>query len=690
MTRLLIAGVIPGPSTFARYLRPNSGEEITLLLSVPAGWPARVIEHSCTCREHHIPRGELYADHYQPSESVDPHLIALARTARYDEALRRAFVTLAEQADVIVHTAAALFDIDEHGAADGKVRIYAPEGGPEYLTACGDAPASEQSWQAFPVYALESRLVAAADRIVTATPEHRHAFERWYDCPPRTAPRRHIVVVNDYRLDTPGGGGHVRLRELHESVCAAGLQASLICFSDAAERRDTALAPHFHQIAIPKEAPHRQLQHSVDTAHPNSAADVTSLLCCPENATLEREFRAAMVTADAVVFEHAYMAPLIELVPTGVPVVYSAHNVETVLKASVYAGHPLRRTLTEAVRLAEEELVSEARALVCVSPEDAAHFRGITGKPVHVIENGVRFDENWTAAETRDGVAFIGSAHPPNIEAVRFVLSNIAPRLPDVRFRIVGSVEAALGQLLAEGISVTPNVTFTGPVSTERKNQILRRSAVGLNPMFSGSGSNLKLPEYFAARLPALSTAFGARGFEVTDGVHLRIAEADDFADVLRRMLADAQGQSALVDAAWQYARDRLSWHTLGVRLRDILLGLMDPERERTLILGDHEGDVSVQGNGEAIGFPALARHVPDLRPNPEAGFDAAAEDAALRSCSAVSPETERFVSLYSRVITGAAVHGGPHSATGRAARLLQLAGVALYTPVTEVMEKSS
>jgi glycosyltransferase involved in cell wall biosynthesis len=55
-------------------------------------------------------------------------------------------------------------------------------------------------------------------------------------------------------------------------------------------------------------------------------------------------------------------------------------------------------------------------------------------------------------------------------------------------------------------------VHFAGVVSEQEKQVWLARASVGLNPILTGSGTNLKMAEYAAWGLPVLSTAFGARG----------------------------------------------------------------------------------------------------------------------------------------------------------------------------------
>ena len=61
-----------------------------------------------------------------------------------------------------------------------------------------------------------------------------------------------------------------------------------------------------------------------------------------------------------------------------------------------------------------------------------------------------------------------------------------------------------------------PNVVLAGVVTNVAKRTLLQSADLALNPMRTGSGTNLKIVEYFAAGIPVVSTPFGARGLEET------------------------------------------------------------------------------------------------------------------------------------------------------------------------------
>jgi len=164
---------------------------------------------------------------------------------------------------------------------------------------------------------------------------------------------------------------------------------------------------------------------------------------------------------------------------------------------------------------------------------------------------------------------FIGSWHPPNLDAVERIVA-FAPDHPDVAFLVVGSV----GQPF-EGRDLPPNVRLLGAVSAAMRNVLLGSADVALNPMSYGSGSNLKMLDYFAAGVPVLSTPFGARGLAVTDRAHAFIAPIEGFGGALQDLIAlPERDKAAMIDAARAHVAEGFAWDVIArrfsARLRDL------------------------------------------------------------------------------------------------------------------------
>ena len=400
----------------------------------------------------------------------------------------------------------------------------------------------------------------------------------------RGAPRPLLLVVNDFPVGRRVGGGEVRIRELLLEL-GREFDVVLLCLTQGAHRSEARIAAHVREIRIPKTAAHRDAEVLAARGETVSIDDVLAAEYCAANDAFLDAFRRFAARAAAVVFEHPYLASLARLLPPRTPVVYSALNVESRLKADLLRNRrdgALRSGQVEAI---ERQMVDRANLIVCVSDEDCEWFQRLAvGRPCVVIENGARSiartrresPRATTGARRALGV-FMGSAHPPNVEAARFLIDVVAPAIPSFDIVLVGSVSAALGAR-----PLPSNVHRIGIVTEAAKNALLERADVALNPMFQGGGSSLKVPDFFAAELPLVSTRLGVRGYRVRSGEHYAEAERDSFVARVREVLASPTLRETLARNARRYAEEHLDWRVLGSRYRraiDELIGGMPRPR---------------------------------------------------------------------------------------------------------------
>jgi glycosyltransferase involved in cell wall biosynthesis len=111
---------------------------------------------------------------------------------------------------------------------------------------------------------------------------------------------------------------------------------------------------------------------------------------------------------------------------------------------------------------------------------------------------------------------------------------------------------------------IPANVKLMGIVDDEVKAVLLGSADVALNPMTSGSGSNLKMLDYFSAGIPVVSTEFGARGINAVAGEHYVTAEVVNFAEVVRSLEVRNFRQIAL--QARKLAEADYSWRGIANR----------------------------------------------------------------------------------------------------------------------------
>jgi glycosyltransferase involved in cell wall biosynthesis len=256
---------------------------------------------------------------------------------------------------------------------------------------------------------------------------------------------------------------------------------------------------------------------------------------------------------------------------TDLPVWYEAQDVEATLKRHVLGANPAARRLAARAEAIERACCEQAELIWACSAEDRAELAeryGVELDRVLIVPNGVALEEVSYAGPVvraqrksrmrlsdRFLAVFVASWHEPNVVAAREVV-QLARIVPEVDFMIIGSVGLALGGLILPG-----NLAVTGVVELEFKQTVLGLADVALNPVRTGSGTNLKMLEYFGSGIPVISTAFGARGLGVVAGEHFIAAERGAFPFALRRLRAQNPTElESMVQATRLHAERHLAW----------------------------------------------------------------------------------------------------------------------------------
>jgi glycosyltransferase involved in cell wall biosynthesis len=215
-----------------------------------------------------------------------------------------------------------------------------------------------------------------------------------------------------------------------------------------------------------------------------------------------------------------------------------------------------------------------------LSDEDKARLMelyGVDEKKILIVRNGMDFraaasnrlfaDEKRRLKERlgfgNSPVAlFIGSYHGPNIEALR-AIKQIASQCPELLFLIMGSVCDH-----EEADQVPVNVKPLGVLDEDEKIVLLNAADIALNPILSGSGSNLKLLEYISYGIPVITTPHGNRGYGLKDKEHLLMAEVVDFSKIISNSLsADFPALQRMAENAGQFASSRYDWSVIAASL---------------------------------------------------------------------------------------------------------------------------
>jgi glycosyltransferase involved in cell wall biosynthesis len=312
---------------------------------------------------------------------------------------------------------------------------------------------------------------------------------------------------------------------------------------------------------------------------------------------------------DIVQVESIHLAeylPIIRAARNRPLIICDWHNIESELMSrySERQTSILRRTYarraSRQMSSLERRSMREFDAHVVVSGRDGARLLELEPKArVFVIENGVdtgyytderiRGTHNIWLKEQRSEaasaqvarqehspnapdekprrIAFVGSMdYHANVDAVVSFASEIWPRLseqqPGFIFTIVGRDPDAEVRRLA----LIPGIEVTGTIDDVRP--YYHEMLAAIIPLRVGGGSRLKILEAMAAGVPVVSTALGAEGLDVEDGVNILIAEtAEEFCRAINDLNENEEQRRNLIAGGRALVFAQYDWSRLGTLL---------------------------------------------------------------------------------------------------------------------------
>lgn len=296
----------------------------------------------------------------------------------------------------------------------------------------------------------------------------------------------------------------------------------------------------------------------------------------------------AVRSADVVLVEGPWQVSPVARIAGDTPVVYSTHDVEYEKYEARYGGSLLTRPLSRWIEKIERGAIRSADVVVCTCERDRISFKsryrsdadylvvpnGVDRETVRtpdVADTDLRRVRSELGLEEETTVAlFVGSDHEPNVEAVdqiQIIAEECAEQGYDVEFLVAGTVSRRVEQ--------SNRLRLLGFVDDLDVYYAL--SDIALNPIISGSGTNVKLLEYMAKRLPVVSTPFGGRGFDLQDRTNVLIANPDEFSDRIGELAESADLRRRIGRNAQSFVSREFTWDRISERFREQLRSMTSP-----------------------------------------------------------------------------------------------------------------
>lgn len=279
------------------------------------------------------------------------------------------------------------------------------------------------------------------------------------------------------------------------------------------------------------------------------------------------------ISPDVIIIEGAswtvyytFLYHLLKLKKIKAKIIYHAHNVEFLLREKKN-----NRLVALITKWAEGFLMNRADLSTATSEEDAVHFKSFFRVRPIIFPNGVDVENFDRVSESQvqeikekyalEGrlVLFMGLSHfMPNVEALDFLIPKVFPHVvedyPDIKLAVIGgSINFRRSWLINPG-----RIPF------EEVPAFIKACDVCVSPIFSGSGTRLKILEYMAANKPVVSTTKGAEGITIIDKDNIVIADdPDKFAEGIKYLFENQEIAEKIGKKGKDLVRESYSWQSI-------------------------------------------------------------------------------------------------------------------------------
>lgn len=388
---------------------------------------------------------------------------------------------------------------------------------------------------------------------------NRHIFaERWADelrsqPPPGSAPDSAAlrtagprVLVVDHQVPTPDAdAGSLRMILILESLVQLHCHVTFVPANGYANGH---YGNALRQAGVELRVPKRPTQTAIDLA--------------PESVDIVILSRPDVAKESMPQVQHRF---------PGATIVYDMVDFHTVrLRRQAQLSKDVKHaSAADAYEQVERALFESSDLVIAVTDEEAAAVRKmVPHASVHRLGTIHPRNRGSATFKTRHGALFVGSwNHPPNRDAIEWIIDDIAPALaksdPTIAIHIVGS------DIPTNSLSVPSNVEVHGWLPS--LDAITNQVRVSIAPLRFGAGIKGKIADAIARGLPVVTTPVGAEGFGPVTPAMSITESTSDFVEAIVRLHSKEREWNAISELGSDLVDELLGAATAKASIRAIL-----------------------------------------------------------------------------------------------------------------------
>lgn len=381
--------------------------------------------------------------------------------------------------------------------------------------------------------------------------------------------KKKITVTSTFPIYPPLGGGQSRIYNIYRNLGEAYDVEIVSLTNEINGRFQGYISNGLYENRISKSNIHCEKEWEIESKVGVPITDVAMPLLINYTPEYINELQKSIDKSDLVVISHPYMWTAAKPYLHGRKFIYEAHNVEYNMKKKMLPSNKHSEELISLTYNIEKECCEQSKFIMTCSEEDRielARLYNVSIEKIIVVPNGVDtsktafvsveerlYNKQKNGLEKEKIGLFMGSWHGPNLEACEQIF-KIAPKCKDTKFLLMGSQCEYF-----KNKRIPDNVGLLGIVSEETKNKIFGMVDFALNPMLSGSGTNLKMFDYMSAGIPVITTELGTRGIE-NKNVFI-IANTEHMADEINKFCLNQY--ILLTKNSREYVENTFNWRNI-------------------------------------------------------------------------------------------------------------------------------
>jgi glycosyltransferase involved in cell wall biosynthesis len=392
---------------------------------------------------------------------------------------------------------------------------------------------------------------------------------------------KNLLALGTFAVDAPLGGGKYVINNLLRRISSRYNVKFLSLVESDKTYKEVRVSKNFTNIQIPQNIEQSKIQWEQEKRNDIGLFDYVQINHWKHNPEYVESVKINLKKSDVLILEHPYFTNLIKSLNVDIPIIYHAIDLELNQKKSILSSELLNN-----VKNVEQTACNLAKQIWVSSESEKTQFKeiyNISQEKLRLLPHGIDlssspFIERESHKQIKSKIdeinnktifVFTGSWHPPNLQSVEFIISELSPINQDYHYFIVGSVSNYYFHEHPKA-KLPENVTMFGQVNDIEKIGIYKLSDFAINPMFSGAGTNIKMLEYMAFGLPIISSEFGSRGIKFSK--NMLVSNKENFGKTIEHAVTSKYEESSSISENYQIIKNEYDYDSISRKCNSFLI----------------------------------------------------------------------------------------------------------------------